>query len=258
MAPFHANGAASTGGLCDPKDRYETPDEVLTGQLVADFGAELSRQDLLVDPCCGTGRLLRRMASYGWAAWGTDLEEDGLDFLEREYAPTLALRMGPWEGNAVGDLRPRAGCVTNPSFSLAFEFVGRALQLFDGPVAMLLPADFLWSQGRRDWFVGEGRPASVQLVPWQIKFFKRDGTRIDGQAYSHQWVVWPSRKLRPARSCVASWLPLGPYLEAKGALALERREARRQARLAPLAEQRGSTPAAPAGQDADETWDFLK
>lgn len=187
-------------GSRDAKDRYETPDEVLDA-LAEAFGAELSRCDRVVDPCCGTGRLVRRMLSYGWHAEGTDLEEDGLDFLSDAYV----------------DHMDRAGlvgtdaCATNPPFSHAEAFARRALGLFDGPVAMLLPADFMWSQRRRDWLAGPGRPAAQLIVPWRIRFYTRDGGRIPGQAYSHQWVVWPARGMRPSPTTVTSWagLPRG-------------------------------------------------
>lgn len=233
MAAFHANGAASTGGLRDSKDRYETPDEALDALMLA-FGAELSCAGPVVDPCCGTGRLVRRARSYGWTSYGTDIEEDGLDFLSSEYE---------------AEHDPDAACVTNPPFSHAEAFVRRALDLFRGPVAMLLPADFLWSQERRDWLSGEGRPASAMLIPWRIKFYQRDGTRISGQAYSHQWVVWPERDMRPSGTTVLSWADLGPYLEAKSRWQAEAREAKR-----------GLTPAGKPGQDAatvKDGWEFL-
>jgi hypothetical protein len=206
MAAFHAKPGRprDSGGSesrRDAKDRYETPDDVIDA-LTAAFGPELSRATRIVDPCCGTGRVVRRLRrayrSAGTTVDGTDLEEDGVDFL----SPTQRIYR---EGDLGG-----AACVTNPPFSHASDFVVRALELFGGPVAMLLPADFMWSGARRDWLAGEGRPAGQLIVPWRIKFIQRDGRPIRGQAYSHQWLVWPPRDLRPATSTVTGWAELSP------------------------------------------------
>lgn len=205
MAAFHSKPERlrdTIEGRRDPKDRYETPDDVVDA-LVAAFGLELSCADRTVDPCCGTGRVVRRLQSVGWRSEGTDIEEEGVDFLSPVQRVYRAEQLG---GSA---------CVTNPPFSRASDFVERALRLFGGPVCMLLPADFMWSGGRRDWLSGEGRPCRQLIIPWRIKFIQRDGTPISGQAYSHQWVVWPSRDLRPATSTVTSWAELSDERRAR-------------------------------------------
>ncbi len=191
MAAFHAKperlrDASASGTARDDKDRYETPSEV-TDAIIDWQGWRFDGYGV-VDPCCGTGRILERLRSqWGPAAYGTDLEEDGVDFLTG---------YGPLVGQ---------GCITNPPFKHAEAFVRHALEVFDGPVSMLLPADFMWSEGRRDWLDGDGRPCHQLIIPWRIRFFRRDGTRISGQAYSHMWLTWPERKYRPARSCETSW-----------------------------------------------------
>lgn len=201
MAAFHSKPERlrdTVEGRRDPKDRYETPDDAV--DAVRPFLEPLLQGRPVVDPCCGTGRLLRRLGSYGWAVRGTDLEEDGVDFLsetQRVYPPG------------------KEACVTNPPFSLAWPFVRRALELFDGPVCMLLPTDFLYSQGRRDWFAGEGRPTLQALIPWRVKFYTRDGKPIAGQAYSHSWVIWPERALRPSMAMVTDWCALTPERAAR-------------------------------------------
>lgn len=197
MAAFHAKperlrDAEGSPSRRDDKDRYETPHEVTTA-LLARFG-HLFEAERAVDPCCGTGRILRSLRRCGFDAAGTDLEEDGLDFLSTDYAD-----------HAHDECLTGADCVTNPPYRLASQFVDRALELFDGRVAMLLPADFLWSEARRDWLDRAARPQHVLVIPWRIKFFRRDGTRISGQAYSHEWVIWPSRGYRTCTSTQVHW-----------------------------------------------------
>lgn len=211
MAAFHAKperlrDAPESGTARDDKDRYETPDEV-TEALLRRFGHLLDGRDeageattrRVVDPCCGTKRVVRCAARLGYEASGTDLEEDGLDFLTGDYAD-----------HAHDECLTDAACLTNPPYKHARQFVERALELFSGPVMMLLPADFLWSEDRCDWLSGPGRPQHVLIIPWRIKFFRRDGTRISGQAYSHQWCVWPEKGYRRVTSTQTHWAKVPP------------------------------------------------
>lgn len=204
MAAFHSKperlrDAPGEGTARDAKDRYETPPEV-TDALLDRFGHRLGGLGTggdfqVIDPCCGTKRITRQLLKRGYIADGCDIQEDGVDFLSDASVDWL-------DGIADGNVQ---ACVTNPPFSHAEQFVRRALELFDGPVAMLLPSDFLWSGGRRDWLDGPGRPQHILVVPWRIKFFRRDGTRIPGQAYSHQWCLWTERAYRPSAQTLTHW-----------------------------------------------------
>ena len=194
MAAFHTNlTRTAAGGRRDPKDRYETPDEVVEavvgpdGPLRNDFSGWR-----VVDPCCGTGRVVRCLRRLSFRSAGTDIDEDGLDFLSSAYAKSRGRE---------------AACLTNPPFRHAREFVERALGVFDGPVAMLLPADFVASQGRRDWLSGPGRPHRQIIIPWRIRFLKRNGEPISGQAYSHQWLLWGEGRRR-AQCTLTDWAPM--------------------------------------------------
>ena len=82
------------------------------------------------EPACGDGRLISAMRQYGIDADGNDIV-NGYDFLK--------------------DGTRRFSIVTNPPFSLAFEFaqwaVGHAVHVF-----LLLRLNFLASGKRREWF----------------------------------------------------------------------------------------------------------
>ena len=231
MAAFHATG--DRAGARDPKDRYETPDDVVEA-LMRRFGHFFEGHESF-DPCCGTGRVVRCLRRLGYDAVGTDLEEDEQDFLSEDYQP---------DGRT--DL-PMA-CVTNPPYSLAREFVEKAIATYDGPVAMLLPQDFLGSAGRRDWLHGPGRPMWILNVPWRIKFYRRDGTEIAGQAYSHQWVLWPAAGYRPARDTRYDWASLTPERAARVACGSGQYNRAGKQMWGRLNERR-SAGDAPAGQD---------
>jgi hypothetical protein len=84
------------------------------------------------EPACGDGRLLNWMREAGIRANGTDISKpDGTNFLDDDWY--------------------RRCIVTNPPFSLAFEFCRHAVRHSDH-VFLLLRLNFLASQKRREWF----------------------------------------------------------------------------------------------------------
>ena len=75
--------------------------------------------------------------------------------------------------------------ITNPQFSLALEFVERALfELPGGPIAMLLPVPFLASETR--FRFNTEHPCHVMVLP------KRPSFTPDGKtdAVTYAWLVW--------------------------------------------------------------------
>lgn len=157
-------------GTRDPVDRYETPSSVTEGLLRR---AELP--DFVREPACGTGRIARVLRTAGHDVCATDLLENGVDFLEET------------------GFYPRHGAVvTNPPYrdGLAEAFVRKALELYDGPVWMLLRSGFAWGQARASGIHSERPPAQVIVVPCRIMFYTAGGERIKGQAYDHAWFGW--------------------------------------------------------------------
>lgn len=166
MSNFYAN-IGDSRGVRDPVDRYETPDSVVHALV---WRVDLPHQ--VREPACGTGRMTRVLTGWGHEVHSTDIVEDGLDFLE--------------------DNDPADCVVTNPPYRdrLAERFVGHALDVCDGPVAMLLRLGFLTSQGRHRRLLGDRPPARLIIISRRILFFKADGSRISGQAHDHAWMVW--------------------------------------------------------------------
>jgi SAM-dependent methyltransferase len=179
MPNFYAN-VGKTGGTRNPVDRYETP----TSATIA----LLNRIQLggpILEPACGTGRMVRALESRGHEVHGFDLLEDGLDYLKHDGYP---------EHDHV---------VANPPYmyekaikmGLAEAFVHRALDTCDGTVAMLLRTGFLGGQKRYERLFSVTPPSHVFYFSSRIHFFQADGTRISGQVHEHCWIVWRGQGL---------------------------------------------------------------
>jgi hypothetical protein len=74
--------------------------------------------------------------------------------------------------------------VTNPPFSLAKEFIDRALEVANC-VIMLLPQSFFGSQSRKEWW--KSHPPTAQFILSKRPSFTGNG-KTDSEVYS--WVVW--------------------------------------------------------------------
>lgn len=157
-------------------DDYETP-----GDATRALKPFLALQGVILEPCAGSGRMARELRTmYPGASVASSDIKRGADFLTR--------------------VKPHTGpCVTNPPYrdGQAEAIARHALKLCSGPVAMLMQSGFVWGQRRADGlFLAGLRPSKVIVIPWRIMFIDGDGNEIEGQFFSHCWVVWPSRPLR--------------------------------------------------------------
>lgn len=149
-------------------DEYETPDRVT--ELLLD---RFSFTGPVLDPCCGSRRLLRVLYARGYEAAGDDIQ-NGQDYLETSDV---------WQGDVI----------TNPPYhrGLADAFVAHALAKSTGDVAMLLQAGFLFGAGRANGLFAQLPPTDVLVVPWRIRFHVGGSDDlIKSQAYNHVWVIW--------------------------------------------------------------------
>ena len=148
------------------------------------------------DPSCGGGNIPRRFQAAGLACYGSDLRAradryEVLDFL------------GPIE-----DVRERlkgiTNCVFNPPFSLAQQFVERALDVVPGKCIVLQRLAWLEGQKRRSFFLETGlshvwvHSSRISMPP--------GGTDVPAQggAVAFAWMVW--RRTPPGQPATLGWL----------------------------------------------------
>lgn len=161
-------------------DQYETPWSAVEPLL-----PRLYKHRVILDPCCGTGAMVMRVAKeLGGQALGIEVDEKRpMTRADWVVAPDGAVQVRdalspePW---------PRADLIiTNPPFSLAMEFVRRALkERHERTVAMLLRLAFAASKVRAEFH--RANPSDVFVLS------KRPSFTSDGKSDSadYAWFVW--------------------------------------------------------------------
>lgn len=158
-------------------DDYETPESATLALAPFLF----IRRGTITEPTAGTGRMVRALRKMyrGVKVVGTDIKT-GQDFLKR----TAVIK---------------GHCVANPPYrdGQAEAFARHGLKLTDGKVAMLMQSGFVWGSRRANGLYLAGyRPELIVVIPWRVMFVDGDGKTIEGQFFSHCWVVWPERSKR--------------------------------------------------------------
>lgn len=142
-------------------DVYETPEWAVTALLDV---IPINPHWKYLEPCRASGRFYNHMPIG--SAWGEI--RHGVDYLNTEY-------------NHVDCI------ITNPPYSLAQEFVTKALEDAD-VVIMLLRLGFLESQTRNKWWQ-DNKPSSLMVLS-QRPSFTEDG-KTDGSGYAY--FVWDKK-----------------------------------------------------------------
>lgn len=146
------------------------------------------------DPACGGGNIPAVCRSRGLKALASDLVDRG--------APEC------WFGDflTVDVLRVTANeIITNPPFSLAEQFVHRAISLVQGKVAILARTAFLEGQGRLERLFKPTPPARIWQFASRISM-PPGGSQVEAKNGSTAfcWIVWdPEYRGAPA----FGWLP---------------------------------------------------
>jgi hypothetical protein len=184
-----------------PADLYPTPVDG-TESLIPALKA-MKRPDgqpikRIWEPACGDGRLARVLEWHGFEVISTDLREypgygyGGLDFL-REHPKAK------W-GWHIGDID---AIVTNPPFSLAEEFIRRALSITPN-VAMLLKQTY-WNVGGRSAGLWIDHMPDLELkLTWRLAFLAKE--RGNSPLMDCMWNVWFGENANlplAQRSCTA-------------------------------------------------------
>lgn len=159
--------ATGRGTTRDPRDNYATPRPAfapLLGILPRDKALQFW------EPACGDRRLITMLYESGRVAGGTDLEADGVDFLTDE--------------------TQREFIITNPPFTLAFEFCKHGVKVAP-EVLFLLRLNFLASRTRAAWFK-ENEPGALFVLSDRPGFVMSCTCKV----CRHNWIL-PIESVRP-------------------------------------------------------------
>jgi hypothetical protein len=172
-------------------DLYESPVEAVHALLRVE-----KLPDVIWEPACGPGVIVRALRSAGHQVYATDLVDysspdqdcSGWDFLLERQLPIGVQAI-----------------VTNPPFKNAGEFVGRALELCP-KVIMLLRLAFLESD-RRTPILDTGHLARVHVFRKRLPMMHRHGwegkNSNSGMAFA--WFVWDRNHSGPTELHRVSW-----------------------------------------------------
>lgn len=181
-----------------PADLYPTPHPA-TVAIFKELG--LNEGDQILEPACGRGDIARIMERLGFHVTATDLRHTGfgvggIDFLTVEDEPGMV--------NSIYDL-----LMTNPPFSLAEEFIRRAIQHFKmRKVALLLKSNY-WNAAGRLKLWDDCTPTGFYPCTWRLPFLKKE--RGNNPIMDCDWWVWDADKpplpCRPLPRPAASEVP---------------------------------------------------
>lgn len=146
-------------------DLYETPEEV-TDAIVE--WLDMPRSTVLWEPAAGPGRMVRRLQYHGYQVLSSDIVT-GEDFLRAQVR---------------GDF-----IITNPPFSIASDFIKRALDTAL-PFALLLKSQFWHAQERLPVW-GRRAPRAVLPLTWRPDFLF--GEKGGAPTMECLWTVWPEK-----------------------------------------------------------------
>jgi len=172
-------------------DLYETPEVAVHALLeVEDI------PQVVWEPACGPGAIVRPLRSSGRVVYATDLvaydsmdqDESGWDFLMERQCPIGVQAI-----------------VTNPPFKNAGEFVAHALDLCP-KVVMLLRLAFLESD-RRTPILDGGSLARVHVFRKRLPMMHRAGWegKKSNSGMAFAWFVWDRAHSGPAELRRISW-----------------------------------------------------
>jgi hypothetical protein len=150
--------ATNRGTIRQPQDLYPTPLESFLPLLPF-----IPEDGPVWEPAAGDFRLVKAMREYELDAAGTDLIPDGQDFLE--------------------DRTPRFCIVTNPPYSLAFEFCQHAVEQAKHTF-LLLRLNFLASVKRKAWFC-QHEPDALFVLSKRPSFVSGGTDSAD-----YAWFYW--------------------------------------------------------------------
>lgn len=164
--------------LCKRLEHFETPEWAARAILKKEL---LTKH--VIDPCAGTGVMVRAAHDIGYSVLACDIHNWGYD-----------VQINNWlqSDNHVMEFADGATVFMNPPFSLAVQFVEKALEL--GARKIVCFQRFAWweSKTRRD-FWKKNPPNRIYICSDRADCWRHDipqAQRGSGSPTAHAWFVW--------------------------------------------------------------------
>jgi hypothetical protein len=151
-------------------DFYPTPPEATLALL-----SKETFEGPIWEPACGDGAISKVLEEHGHIVWSSDLIDRGYGKAPHDFLTST---------------RVAVDIVTNPPFTLAQQFVEKALTCTTGKVAMLCKLVFLEGQKRKSFF--ETTPlARVHVFSKRVNFYREgDKGKLGTSMMAFAWFVW--------------------------------------------------------------------
>ena len=159
-----------------PADLYPTPKDC-TYSLLPHIAHLLPADAKIWEPACADGMMVDPLREFGYNVMATDLRPGvkggagGIDFLD----PTSAYHSQTYDG-----------CMTNPPFGIAEQFIRRAIQ--EAPVAVMLLKAQYWNTKNRKKLFRETKPLMELNLTWRPAFLAEE--RGNSPLMDCSWMVW--------------------------------------------------------------------
>jgi hypothetical protein len=191
----------------DSLEFFPTPPWATRALCELVLGAERLAGASFWDPCAGEGHMCEVLAEYlTGARFASDIFDYG-----RGYS------VGSFVGSFIGTDQGRAKwpgpggpdwIIFNPPFSLACEFVLRALREAQVGVAAFQRSNWAETPGRYRELFGEHPPTTEALFVERCPLHKGQWKPKGSTATSYSWFVWDKRR-PPGERCSKFWIPPG-------------------------------------------------
>lgn len=159
-----------------PADLYPTPVDC-TYSLIPHIAHLLPPDASIWEPACADGQMVDPLRQYGYRVMATDLRPDikggqgGVDFL----VPGSLYHSQQYDA-----------IMTNPPFSVADQFIRRALE--HAPVVVMLLKAQYWNTKNRKALFRETKPYMELNLTWRPAFLAKE--RGNSPLMDCMWVVW--------------------------------------------------------------------
>lgn len=140
-------------------------------------GKDFLKTQSVLEPACGMGHMAFPLEEYFNEVISSDIHDYGFgdvqDFLKLEYETGVI----DW-------------VITNPPFTLAEEFINKALRIAVAGVAMLTRTTFLEGVGRYKRLFKDNPPAIVAPFCERVPMLKGRLDKNASSATSYAWLIW--------------------------------------------------------------------